>query len=126
EHFGMAALGRIAAPNDAHQIAREAFGDAPDRVVDGTRHGRVEVVIDFGIERGIQPGAATRARIRATGCGIALIEDGLAATGDTVPWPRDPSVAVGVDHLATPAHRFLFVLRLVKDLCVDPAEDGTG
>src|SRR5258705_10641543 len=50
EHFGTATLRRIAAPIDAHQIAREAFGYAPDRVVDGTRDGRVEVEVDLGIE----------------------------------------------------------------------------
>ena len=121
------------------------FADAPDRIVDRTRDDGIHAVADHRVEasdrprpRALRPAApaptSRRRRRRALPpAGVALVQhqfDGRAAAHLHIPRLRDLSVAVGIDHLAAPAHRGLLRLvlvlglgeRRVVDLRVDPAE----
>src|SRR6185369_16145871 len=65
----------------------------------------------------------------ATSGGVAFVEHRIfttAAGGHNVPRLGDLAVAVGVEHLAAPAHGFLLVVGCVVDFGVDPADDGAG
>ena len=62
-------------------------------------------------------------------CSIAGVQYRyLAAAARLHDIPRfgDLAIAVGVQHLAAPAHGLLFIVGLVVHLGVDPAEDGAG
>ena len=65
-------------------------------------------------------------RPRVSSRRVAQIQRGRACLIEHIPRPRDLSIAVRIEHLPAPADRFLFVLRLVVHLGVDPAEDGAG
>src|SRR4030095_9627457 len=119
----LAGLRRIVATLQANQHARERiFTDAPNRIIDRTRHHGVQVVTNDRVEIGIvwscrttasstltAPLSASRtattsgSRSTAATC-VTLIQQFITAErlSCRIPRPRDLSIAVRVEHLTAP------------------------